>query len=125
MALEKKAFSFLCFRSLLCYFLGSANASDLNPDNWTTLRVCADPNSMPLSNIKKEGFENKIAELLAKDLGWKLDYKWFPQRLAFLEIRFGQKTQASESGFACDIAIGASPDPEERLAQKRITRLHG
>ena len=53
---------------------------------------------MPLSNIKKEGFENKIAELLAKDLGWKLDYKWFPQRLAFSEIQFGQKTQALKAG---------------------------
>ena len=53
---------------------------------------------MPLSNIKKEGFENKIAELLAKDLGWKLDYKWFPQRLAFLEIQFGQKTRALKVG---------------------------
>ena len=73
---------------------------------------------MPLSNIKKEGFENKIAELFAKDLGWKLGYKWFPQRLAFLETQFGQKTQASESGFACDIAIGASPDPEGALGTK-------
>ena len=30
------------------------------------------------------GYENKIAELLARDLGWKLDYTWFPQRMGFV-----------------------------------------
>ena len=73
---------------------------------------------MPLSNIKKEGFENKIAELFAKDLGWKLGYKWFPQRLAFFRNTIRAKDPASESGFACDIAIGASPDPEGALGTK-------
>ena len=74
MTQEIKALGFLCFALVLVACFRSTNANDLNPDNWTTLRVCADPNSMPLSNIKKEGFENKIAELFAKDLGWKLDY---------------------------------------------------
>ena len=33
------------------------------------LRVCADPNNLPFSNERQEGFENKIAELVAGDLG--------------------------------------------------------
>lgn len=33
------------------------------------LRVCADPNNLPFSNARGEGFENKIARLLARDLG--------------------------------------------------------
>ena len=118
MAPGKKTFKLLCCAVTLATYLGSANARNLDPDNWTTLRVCADPNSMPLSNIKKEGFENKIAELFAKDLGWKLDYKWFPQRLAFFRNTIRAKDPGSESGFACDIAIGASPDPEGALGTK-------
>ena len=104
--------------SLVVGIVGSAYSKDVTPDNWTTLRVCADPNSMPLSNMKKEGFENKIAELFANDLGWQLNYKWFPQRLAFFRNTIRSKDPRSESGYACDIAIGASPDPEGALGTK-------
>ena len=38
------------------------------------LRVCQDPNNLPFSNIQGEGIENKLAELMAKKLGWKLEY---------------------------------------------------
>lgn len=44
----------------------------------TSLRVCSDPGNMPLSNIKGEGYENKIAEILAESLGVSLDYFWRP-----------------------------------------------
>src|SRR3982074_3720954 len=40
------------------------------------LRICADPNNMPFSNMKQEGFENRIAEIVAKDLGAHLVYVW-------------------------------------------------
>src|SRR5688572_12855124 len=43
------------------------------------LRVCADPHNLPFSNDKGEGFENKLAELLAEKLHKKLDYMYFPQ----------------------------------------------
>ena len=43
------------------------------------LRVCADPNNLPFSDEKKEGFENKIAELMGSELGVRVDYVWFPQ----------------------------------------------
>jgi mxaJ protein len=39
-------------------------------------RVCADPENLPFSNQKLEGFENKIAELLAKEFGAPLSYVW-------------------------------------------------
>jgi quinoprotein dehydrogenase-associated probable ABC transporter substrate-binding protein len=42
------------------------------------LHVCADPGNMPLSNIKREGFQNKVAELLAKSMGARLEYHWRP-----------------------------------------------
>ena len=40
------------------------------------LRVCADPDNMPFSNIQQRGFENRIAELVAADLGAHLSYVW-------------------------------------------------
>jgi len=48
------------------------------------LRVCADPNNMPFSNQKQEGFENRIASLIARDLGVPVQYTWWPERRGFV-----------------------------------------
>jgi len=48
------------------------------------LKVCADPNNMPFSNRAGEGFENKIVELVAKDLGATIKYTWWAQRRGFV-----------------------------------------
>src|SRR6266516_1692458 len=48
------------------------------------LRVCADPNNMPFSNERGEGFDNKIATLVARELGRPLRYFWLPQRRGFI-----------------------------------------
>ncbi|HET7413652.1 MAG TPA: quinoprotein dehydrogenase-associated putative ABC transporter substrate-binding protein [Pararhizobium sp.] len=50
------------------------------------LRVCADPNNMPFSNRKRQGFENKLAEIIAKGLHDKLSYYWRPQRRGFVRM---------------------------------------
>jgi mxaJ protein len=70
-----------------------------------TLRVCADPNSLPQSNRAGEGYENKIAELLARELGWKLEYTWFPQRMGFIRMTLKAKDQDADH-FKCDLIIG-------------------
>ena len=44
------------------------------------LRVCADPNNLPFTNQRGEGFENRIADLLARDLGTRVEYTWWAQR---------------------------------------------
>jgi mxaJ protein len=44
------------------------------------LRVCGDPDNLPFSNNKGEGFENKIAEVVARDLGLTLTYYWWPHQ---------------------------------------------
>jgi quinoprotein dehydrogenase-associated probable ABC transporter substrate-binding protein len=49
-----------------------------------TLRVCADPNNMPFSNQRQEGFENRIASLIARDLGVPVQYTWWPERRGFV-----------------------------------------
>jgi quinoprotein dehydrogenase-associated probable ABC transporter substrate-binding protein len=63
------------------------------------IRVCADPDNLPSSNQKGEGYENKIAELLAQTWGDKLEYAWWP-------IRRGYFSRAL-NGRYCDVAITA------------------
>jgi mxaJ protein len=48
------------------------------------LRVCADPNNLPFSNDKGEGFENRIVAIVAKDLDAQVSYTWWAQRFGFL-----------------------------------------
>ncbi|MBS7700020.1 MULTISPECIES: substrate-binding domain-containing protein [unclassified Chelatococcus] len=48
------------------------------------LRVCADPNNLPFSNERQEGFENKIVDIIAEELGAKVSYVWWAQRRGFI-----------------------------------------
>jgi mxaJ protein len=61
-------------------------------------RVCADPNNMPFSNANGDGFENKIAELVAADMGAEVKYYWFAQRRGFLRNTLNAHN--------CDVVIG-------------------
>jgi quinoprotein dehydrogenase-associated probable ABC transporter substrate-binding protein len=63
-----------------------------------TLRVCADPHNLPFSNETGEGFENKLAELLAEELGRQLAYTWYPQSIGFVRNTLGAQV--------CDIVMG-------------------
>jgi mxaJ protein len=69
------------------------------------LRVCADPNNLPFSNAAGNGFENKIAELIAPDLGAKLSYTWWAQRRGFVRSTLREEL--------CDLIVGipAGYDP--------------
>jgi quinoprotein dehydrogenase-associated probable ABC transporter substrate-binding protein len=62
------------------------------------LRVCADPHNLPFSNDKGEGFENKLAELIAAKLGKTLAYTWYPQSVGFV-----RNTLAAHR---CDVIMG-------------------
>jgi quinoprotein dehydrogenase-associated probable ABC transporter substrate-binding protein len=69
------------------------------------LKVCADPNNMPLSNSNLEGYENRIAELLAAELGIPTEYTWFPQRRGFVRNTLRSKDPLSGE-YKCDLVIG-------------------
>lgn len=69
------------------------------------LRVCADPNNMPLSNEKGEGYENKIAAQMANDFGYKVEYTFWPQRMGFVRNTLRDKVPDTER-FKCDLIIG-------------------
>lgn len=62
------------------------------------LRVCADPHNLPFSNDKGEGYENKLAELLAQKLDKKLAYAFFPQATGFVRMTLGSHR--------CDVIMG-------------------
>src|SRR5947208_8450177 len=47
------------------------------------LRVCADPNDLPFSNVREEGLENALARLVAREIDAELRYTWLPQRRGF------------------------------------------
>ena len=64
----------------------------------TTLRVCSDPNNLPYSNSRQQGFENSIAQLIAKDMGMQVSYFWLPQREKFFK-------QTLNRG-VCDVVMG-------------------
>lgn len=68
------------------------------PSSETALRVCADPNNLPFSNDRGQGFENKIAELIADDMHVPVEYTWWAQRRGFFRntLRAG----------VCDVVIG-------------------
>lgn len=85
------------------------------------LRVCADPNNLPISNKNKEGYENKIAELLAKDLGWKVEYTWFPQRMGFIRNTLRARDPETNK-WKCDLVMGVSPDSDMTVNTKPYYR---
>lgn len=74
----------------------------LSPDSmWKqkhNLRVCADPENLPFSNRKREGFDNKIADLIARELGDSVSYAWWPSRRGYVRNTLSAGT--------CDIVIG-------------------
>jgi len=76
---------------------GRASDQQTNPTE-KTFRVCADPNNLPFSNEAKEGFENKLADLIAGELGEKVTYAWHAQRRGFIRQTLKAKL--------CDVVMG-------------------
>jgi mxaJ protein len=71
---------------------------DARGDDVSSLRVCADPDNLPFSNERGEGFENKIAEVVGHELGVGLTYFWWPHQRGLV-----RNTLAAGK---CDVLIG-------------------
>jgi mxaJ protein len=69
-----------------------------NPPFKRVLRVTADPNNLPFSNERQEGFENRIAELVARELDANLQYSWRAQRRGFFRETLKEDR--------CDLVLG-------------------
>lgn len=82
----------------LVAFVAATSAQGAEPTSAAFLRVCADPDNMPFSDAKGEGFENKLAELIAGKLDARLEYSWFPEATGYVPNTMGRD--------ACDLVMG-------------------
>ncbi|HEY0513497.1 MAG TPA: substrate-binding domain-containing protein [Thermoanaerobaculia bacterium] len=78
------------------------------------LRVCADPNNLPYSNARREGFENRLAEMAARDLDARVRYTWWPQHRGFIR-------NTLKAG-ACDVVMGLPSSVELALTTRPYYR---
>jgi mxaJ protein len=91
---------FLISLSLLCP--RPVDAGQGKNEGKKRFRVCADPENMPFSNRQLEGFENKIAAVMAKALGAAPSYIWWGQRRGFIRNTMNATLEEAR----CDIVIG-------------------
>ena len=98
---------FVFIAPLVALALGDLRAAE-------ALRVCADPNNLPFTNAKGEGFENRIAALLARDLASRVEYTWFAQRRGFL-----RNTLTAQK---CDVVMGLPVDSDAAWTTKPYYR---
>jgi len=89
------------------------------------LRVCADPNNLPFSNERGEGFENKIAELIADELGVTLSYTWWAQRRGFIRNTLNTGSCDLVTGTTNGIEMLRTTLPYYRSGYTFVTRQDG
>jgi mxaJ protein len=89
------------------------------------LRVCADPNNLPFSNERGEGFENKIAELIADELGATLSYTWWAQRRGFIRNTLNAGSCDLVTGTTNGIEMLRTTLPYYRSGYAFVTRQDG
>jgi len=86
------------------------------------LRICADPNNLPFSNDKREGFENRIVDLVAQDLGATVTYDWRAQRRGFLREGLKAGTCDLVPGLPSNLEGVRTTAPYYRSAYVFVTR---
>ena len=110
----------LVFAMLAAILIGGYSVTLIAAER-TAFKVCADPNNLPFSNKNGEGFENRLAELLAADLGLPVEYTWFPQRLGFVRNTLRSQSATGE-GYKCDIVMGQPHGYELTITTKPYYR---
>lgn len=86
------------------------------------LVACADPNNLPFSNKAGEGFENKLAETIAADLGAKLQYVWWAQRRGYVRNTLNEQKCDFWPGVATGLDMLATGRPYYRSTYVFVTR---
>jgi mxaJ protein len=87
-----------------------------------TLTACADPNNLPFSNKAGEGFENKLAEMIASDLHAKLDYVWWAQRRGYVRNTLNERKCDFWPGIASNVETVATTRPYYRSTYMFVSR---
>jgi quinoprotein dehydrogenase-associated probable ABC transporter substrate-binding protein len=109
-----------CFGILLASAVAACTA--IAPAHAKDLRICADPNNLPFSNQQREGFENKLAELVARDLGMTPRYVWWAQRRGNLRNTLNAKRCDVVPGVATGLGMLATTRPYYRSTYVFVTR---
>lgn len=91
-------------------------------DEAAVFRVCSDPNNLPFSAKTQDGFENRIAQVWADELGQPLEYTWFPQRRGFLRQTLKSHDQTGRGGYKCDVVMGMAAEADSLLTTKAYYR---
>jgi len=86
------------------------------------LRVCADPNNLPYSNDQGQGFENRLAQMVAQDLGRKVEYTWWAQRRGFVRNTVKEGRCDVWPGVASSLEMLATTRPWYRSTYVFVTR---
>jgi mxaJ protein len=86
------------------------------------LVVCADPNNLPFSNREQQGFENKIIDLVAKDLGARISYVWWAQRRGYVRSTLNEARCDIWPGVAAGVDMVATTRPYYRSTYVFVTR---
>jgi mxaJ protein len=86
------------------------------------LRVCADPNNLPFSNARGEGFENRLAELMGRELGARVSYTWWPQRRGFFRETLNAGRCDAVMGVPGGFGLLATTRPYYRSTYVFVTR---
>jgi mxaJ protein len=86
------------------------------------LRVCADPNALPFSNARGEGFENRLARMIAHDLGAQLEYTWWAQRRGFVRNTLKAGKCDVVMGVPADLGMVQATTPYYRSSYAFVTR---
>jgi mxaJ protein len=86
------------------------------------LVVCADPNNLPFSNREQQGFENRIIDLVAKDLGARISYVWWAQRRGYVRGTLNEARCDIWPGIAAGVDMVATTRPYYRSTYVFVTR---
>jgi len=88
------------------------------------LTACADPNNLPFSNRAGEGFENKLAEMIAADLHAKLHYVWWAQRRGYVRNTLNETKCDFWPGIGSNVEMVATSRPYYRSTYMFVTRAN-
>jgi mxaJ protein len=86
------------------------------------LVVCADPNNLPFSNRAGQGFENKIVDLIAKDMEVRVRYVWWAQRRGYVRNTLNEAKCDLWPGIATSVSMVATTRPYYRSTYMFVSR---
>ena len=118
------AFVRIAFLAMFALFTSFGGAVSVIAAPRRELVVCADPNNLPFSSRDGSGFENKLAELVARSLGARLRYVWWAQRRGFVRNTLTEAKCELWPGVASGLERVLTTRPYYRSTYVFVTRAN-